>query len=199
MKSSELKRLLRRNGCFLVRQGTSHEIWESPITNERFSVPRHDSQEIRTGTLEFRFRMTENFFKKHTMYKITAIIEKGPDGRYAITSPQSFGRNHFGGFGDTIEEAKADFRECVEDCRELAVADGDGAPEEYQVSFRYDMPSFFEDFDFINASRFAQFAGINESKMRQYKSGVAFPGEKTTRKILDAIHRIGSELSSVSL
>lgn len=199
MKSSELKRLLRRNGCFLVRQGTSHEIWESPITNERFSVPRHDSQEIRTGTLEFRFRMTENFFKKHTMYKITAIIEKGPDGRYAITSPQSFGRNHFGGFGDTIEEAKADFRECVEDCRELAIADGDGAPEEYQVSFRYDMPSFFEDFDFINASRFAQFAGINESKMRQYKSGVAFPGEKTTRKILDAIHRIGSELSSVSL
>lgn len=199
MKSSELKRLLRRNGCFLVRQGTSHEIWESPITNERFLVPRHDSQEIRTGTLEFRFRMTENFFKKHTMYKITAIIEKGPDGRYAITSPQSFGRNHFGGFGDTIEEAKADFRECVEDCRELAIADGDGAPEEYQVSFRYDMPSFFEDFDFINASRFAQFAGINESKMRQYKSGVAFPGEKTTRKILDAIHRIGSELSSVSL
>ena len=199
MKSSESKRLLRRNGCFLVRQGTSHEIWESPIANERFSVPRHDSQEIRTGTLEFRFRMTENFFKKHTMYKITAIIEKGPDGRYAITSPQSFGRNHFGGFGDTIEEAKADFRECVEDCRELAIADGDGAPEEYQVSFRYDMPSFFEDFDFINASRFAQFAGINESKMRQYKSGVAFPGEKTTRKILDAIHRIGSELSSVSL
>lgn len=52
MKSPELKRLLRRNGCFLVRQGTSHEIWESPITNERFSVPRHDSQEIRTGTLE---------------------------------------------------------------------------------------------------------------------------------------------------
>ena len=81
----------------------------------------------------------------------------------------------------------------------FAIADGDGAPEEYQVSFRYDMPSFFEDFDFINASRFAQFAGINESKMRQYKSGVAFPGEKTTRKILDAIHRIGSELSSVSL
>ena len=143
--------------------------------------------------------MTENFFKKHTMYKITAIIEKGPDGRYAITSPQSFGRNHFGGFGYTIEEAKADFRECVEDCHELAIADGDGAPEEYQVSFRYDMPSFFEDFDFINASRFAQFAGINESEMRQYKSGVAFTGEKTTRKILEAIHRIGSELSSVSL
>lgn len=52
MKSSELKRLLRKKGCFLVRQGTSHEIGEFPITWERFSVPRHDSQEIRTETLE---------------------------------------------------------------------------------------------------------------------------------------------------
>ena len=133
------------------------------------------------------------------MFKITAIIEKGQDGRYAITSAQSFGRNHFGGYGDTVEDAKADFRECVEDCRELAITDGNSAPEEYQITFRYDIPSFFEDFGFINASRFAQYAGINESKMRQYKSGAAFPGEKTTKKILDAIHRIGSELSSVSL
>lgn len=133
------------------------------------------------------------------MYKIVAIIEKGTDGRFAITSSQSFGKNHFGGFGETIEEAKADFRESVEDCRDLALANGEGVPEEYQVTFRYDMPSFFEDFDFINASRFAQYAGINESKMRQYKSGAAFPGEKTTKKIVAAIHRIGAELSSVSI
>lgn len=52
MKCSELKKMLRRNGGFLVRQGTSHEIWKSSITGNRFSIPRHDSQEIRTGTLE---------------------------------------------------------------------------------------------------------------------------------------------------
>ena len=40
---------------------------------------------------------------------------------------------------------------------------------------------------------------INESKMRQYKSGAAFPNEKTTRKILSAIKRIGAELNSVTL
>ena len=57
------------------------------------------------------------------MYKIVAIIEKGTDGRFAITSSQSFGKNHFGGFGETIEEAKADFRESVEDCRDLALAE----------------------------------------------------------------------------
>jgi predicted RNase H-like HicB family nuclease len=133
------------------------------------------------------------------MYRITAIIEKGPDGRYAISSEQSFGRNHFGGYGDTVEMAKADFRESVETCLEFAKEDGISIPDEYQIAFKYDVPSFFEDFDFINASRFAQYAGINESKMRQYKCGVAFPGERTTRKILDAIHRIGAELSSVSI
>ena len=71
--------------------------------------------------------------------------------------------------------------------------------DEYSVSFKYDLPSFFNDFDFINASKFAQYVGLNESKMRQYKSGVAYPGERTTEKILNAIHRIGAELSSVSL
>lgn len=65
------------------------------------------------------------------MYKIVAIIEKGTDGRFAITSPQSFGKNHFGGFGETIEEAKADFRESVEDCRDLALADGECIPETF--------------------------------------------------------------------
>lgn len=38
----ERVRLLRAAGCRLVRQGKgSHEIWESPITNRRFSVPRN--------------------------------------------------------------------------------------------------------------------------------------------------------------
>jgi predicted RNA binding protein YcfA (HicA-like mRNA interferase family) len=36
----ELVRLLRDAGCELVRQGKgSHEIWYSPITKRRFSVP----------------------------------------------------------------------------------------------------------------------------------------------------------------
>lgn len=133
------------------------------------------------------------------MYRISAIIEKGADGMYSVRSTHHFGRNYFGGFGETVAIAKNDFLASVEESRKSALEDGDGVPVDYQVVFQYDLPSFFEDFDFINASRFAQYVGVNESKMRQYKSGVAFPGERTTRKILDAIHRIGSELSSVSL
>lgn len=132
------------------------------------------------------------------MYKIIAIIEKGSDGMFSVRSEQHFGNNYFGGFGETVAEAKDDFLASVQESSDEVESNGELVPD-YQIAFRYDLPSFFGDFDFINASRFAKYAGINESKMRQYKSGVAYPGEKTTKKIVNAIHRIGAELSSVSL
>lgn len=132
------------------------------------------------------------------MYKIIAIIEKGSDGMFSVRSEQHFGNNYFGGFGETVAEAKDDFLASVRESSDEVESNGELVPD-YQIAFRYDLPSFFGDFDFINASRFAKYAGINESKMRQYKSGVAYPGEKTTKKIVNAIHRIGAELSSVSL
>ena len=131
--------------------------------------------------------------------KIDAIIEKGPDGMYSIRSERHFGNNYFGGYGETVNQAKTDFSDSVDEAMADARAEGIEVPDIVSVSFKYDLPSFFNDFDFINASRFAHYAGINESKMRQYKSGTAFPGERTTMKIMAAIHRIGTELSSVSL
>ncbi len=38
----ELVRLLRDAGCTFIRAGKgSHEIWHSPITDRRFTVPRN--------------------------------------------------------------------------------------------------------------------------------------------------------------
>lgn len=37
--------------CYFVSHGGRHDRWYSPITGNRFSVPRHDAQEIPTGTL----------------------------------------------------------------------------------------------------------------------------------------------------
>lgn len=51
MKGSELKRKLRKAGCYLEEQGTNHEKWFSPITQKHFWVPRHDSQEVHPKTL----------------------------------------------------------------------------------------------------------------------------------------------------
>lgn len=127
--------------------------------------------------------------------KIVAIIEKGSDGLYGIRSEQKVGNSYFGGFGESVKIAKADFMESVMDAFEEA----DMTFEGVSIVYSYDVPSFFNAFDYLNASKFAVYAGINESKMRQYKSGVAFPNEKTMAKILSAAHRIGEELLSLSL
>ena len=131
--------------------------------------------------------------------QIIAIIEKGSDGFFSIRSEQKVGRFFFGGYGNNVKAAKEDFLQSVRESLDGAAKDGTEIPTSFEVSFRYDIPSFFNYFDFLNVSKFAQYAGINESRMRAYKSGLAYPCEKTTRKIFKAAHTIGAELSSASL
>lgn len=50
MKNSELLKILKNHGCYLLRHGSNHDIWFSPITNQQFAVPRHKS-EIKPGTV----------------------------------------------------------------------------------------------------------------------------------------------------
>lgn len=51
MTFGELKRLLKKNGCYLDREGSRHEIWYSPITGKRFQLGRHNTEEVAAGTL----------------------------------------------------------------------------------------------------------------------------------------------------
>ena len=51
MKYSELKKLLKENGCRIEREGANHEIWYSPVTGKSFPVGRHDSKDVVSGTL----------------------------------------------------------------------------------------------------------------------------------------------------
>jgi hypothetical protein len=71
--------------------------------------------------------------------------------------------------------------------------------QEIKIDYKYDLQSFFNYFEWINISKFAKFAGINESKMRQYKIGAAFAGEKTKDKIMSAIHKMSADLAAASL
>ncbi len=52
MTYGELKRLLNKAGCFLHHQGSRHEIWKNPKTGKLFPVGRHDTMEVRDGTLK---------------------------------------------------------------------------------------------------------------------------------------------------
>lgn len=133
--------------------------------------------------------------------ELKAIIEKGKDGLYAVRSDAMIGKSYLGGFGESVEEAKEDFFESISEAIEESMDAGLQVPalSEIKVQYKYDIPSFFNYFDFINVSRFAAMAGINESKMRQYKSGLSYPGEKTTRKIFSVIQKIGSDIANVTL
>jgi len=52
MKYSELKKLLKANGCYQVGEYKGHAKWYSPITDTQFPVVRHDKQEVPPGTLK---------------------------------------------------------------------------------------------------------------------------------------------------
>lgn len=51
MTNAELVRLLKKNGCFLFRNGSNHDIYKSPITGKIFAVGRHAKEGVRTGTV----------------------------------------------------------------------------------------------------------------------------------------------------
>ena len=51
MKISELKAMLAKRGCQLLRYGSNHDIWYSPATDRQFPVPRHNSKEVSASTL----------------------------------------------------------------------------------------------------------------------------------------------------
>jgi len=41
MKRSALLKYLRKNGCHLKREGSSHSLWCNPLTGHVEAIPRH--------------------------------------------------------------------------------------------------------------------------------------------------------------
>lgn len=46
MKTSELVRKLKKEGCLFHSHGKNHDWWYSPVTKQKFQVPRHAGQDI---------------------------------------------------------------------------------------------------------------------------------------------------------
>ncbi|MDO4163667.1 MAG: pilus assembly protein HicB [Bacteroides sp.] len=134
--------------------------------------------------------------------KIVGVIERNENNYYQISSDDEIMNCCFGGYGYSVEEAKKDFYESIEEAKRIIAERGEELPVEAKditVEFKYDIPSFFNCFDWINVSQFAKRAGINESQMRQYKSGIASASESTMNKILSTVKAIGAELQAVTM
>jgi len=134
--------------------------------------------------------------------RVSALIERTENGYYSIACDYKIGNFCLGGFGNSVAEAKADFYSIVKEAQENYKKEHGYLPDDLNeviADFKYDLQSFFNYFNWINISKFAQVAGINESKMRQYKTGKAFASERTKNTIEATIHKMSEELASVEL
>lgn len=57
MKVSELQKILKKINCYIIRHGSRHDIWYSPVTGKQFPVPRHPSQDVKREPITVLKRM----------------------------------------------------------------------------------------------------------------------------------------------
>jgi hypothetical protein len=84
----------------------------------------------------------------------------------------------------------------------IASYDGGELPCELQdieFEYKYDTASVFNELDWINVTKFAKFANIYPSTMRQYAQGIAYISEKQAHKIEVALHSLGQKLQAMRL
>ena len=131
--------------------------------------------------------------------KRIAYIEKGRDGSYSVYSTTS---SVIIGEGNSVAEAKADFENTLNELLTTCREEGLSIPEDLvdvEFTFKYDIASVFNFFDFINVTKFAKYAGVNPSLLRQYKTQGTYISEAQASKIESALKRVGQELTTISL
>ena len=127
------------------------------------------------------------------------IIEKDGNG-YSVYTENLKTVLH--GSGASVAEAKAEMLAGYEDLLVLYAEEGRTIPRELQdlsFSYKYDISAFFNAFDFLNASKFAERVGISPSLMRHYKGGNTYISPAQAKKIESGLHQIGKELLAVNL
>ncbi|MBQ9435087.1 MAG: pilus assembly protein HicB [Bacteroidales bacterium] len=133
------------------------------------------------------------------MKKSTALIEMGKDGTFGVFTPDT--HSTIIGDGKTIAEAKADFENSVREIIRLCEEDGIEEPDDLKNTifvYKYDIASFLHYNKYLNMTKFAEYAGINPSLMRQYKRGQYISSQQVS-KIQKAINKIGRELAAIKL
>lgn len=130
--------------------------------------------------------------------KTIALIEKGKDGTYSIYTPEL--QSVIIGSGSSADEAKLDFVNSVNEM--VSSYDGRDMPDELrdlEFEYKYDLASFFNTCKWINVTQFAKLVGINPSLMRQYKSGMSYISEGQATKIEQGLHKLATQLLSITL
>lgn len=127
---------------------------------------------------------------------VSITIVKNGDHGYICECDHEFEHFDLGGTGATVEEAKKD---CFTFYDEMKEEYPDDVFPELEVSWVYDFPSFFNNFDFLNISKVAKYAGMSPSNFRHYAAGSKRMSQKQFNKVKEAFGKMADELKSCTL
>jgi hypothetical protein len=127
------------------------------------------------------------------MKKIVFIVEKDENGFSA--SAEDFDKHSIVTMGDDLPQLKANILDAVNLQMEY---NGKAGLTAEDITLKYDMPSFFQYYDVINAKALAKRIGMSQSLLSQYTNGLKPVSEKQVQKVFDGIRQLGKELCELS-
>ena len=128
---------------------------------------------------------------------LKVILEKTNTG-YSAYAPEAKGIYTT---GNTFEEIKENLSEVLELQKEYLEETNNREELEkinnVNLVFYLDIEQFFEHFNMINKSAFAQYIGINDSQMRQISKGLISLTSKKALQIQNGLHNLAQDLKTV--
>lgn len=123
------------------------------------------------------------------------IIERAKDGTFSCYAEKEMDFvNAIFGYGNTAEEAKADFLEAY---NEAVLEFGENAG--YTFVFAYDVPSFLQSFSKkFSLAGLQTITGINRKQLSHYINGNSRPSKRTVKKMERGIKDFEVELKNIS-
>lgn len=126
------------------------------------------------------------------MKKLTIILEQNKDGYWGKIQEYPDVFCHGSSLKDLSIDAKDALDLFIEEKNEKIIIN----PE---FNFVVDLQNFFQINDYLNLSKLAKRTGMNASLLRQYSSGIKYPGIEQVLKIEKTINEIGVELVNTHL
>lgn len=101
------------------------------------------------------------------------------------------------GTGKTVNQAMDDFQAGYREMKEYVESVGESfVPADF--SFKYDVPSFLQEFAFaFSLAGLERITGVNQKQLGHYISGYRHPSRRTVQKIESAIHDFSKQLLTV--
>ena len=106
--------------------------------------------------------------------------------------------------GDTFEQLQENMQTAIKEHLEVSREFGDPVPEvfnnEVELVFKFDAGSLLQHYKGIfTLSALERMTGINQRQLQRYASGESKPQQKQSNKIAQAFHKLGKELTVISL